>query len=771
MVSWVKKKIEKSSYKYLLAWGGSIFVLIVAIIFFVYTFTNTRLDLRERAAETAEFRVGLVVTQMDDHLGTFEKYYISATENDDVVWLVRNNFDYSDYSKYKAAMDVLNGGKMLVDYVEGYTFVDFNTKWILSNKGMIKLDELTNAETLRALFDKSAELGNKRFWSYKYSETLSKKESVDKNFRLTFDDSNLNLVMRIPQNSLNAHALAVLKLNMTEWQRWIDGLLEDSEFIVVLSQNNEVVYSTNESLIQEAIKITSGNEKTNNHIRIKESGNFAASMAESAVTGWKYIVFNDINSLNSVSNFVPWIGMAVLVIIIGVLFGIVARLFYNPVDVLIKNISDSEKEAPSGNEFDYISHHLSGLKYDKEQLELMVDAQGTRIQEMFELRLINESIKSEDDWNDYFQGLHLPDYSFYATAVMVLDLSNEQEIQSSLSEDAICLKIVDTMPEDMKNLLWMPPVYNSCTIFCLFGADNENDLLTKICDFHEKIQKFTYDETGYRVIMGVSNTCTEHRSIRRAYRESISALTNMQNHEIYTESTKKEVPECRFFISTESDRGEPYSNSFENDIQTAIKAADKEKAYDVTNRFARHLNTVTSNDVAILYIMRYVNSILLTALDSGITLNEIAPEGINNAYRELISAIEPARVRRYIKASFIDPILAAVSERMKDDSYNIIGAIEKLVEESKGDILLAECADKLGVHQTHIWKILKMEKGLSFTEYTEKYKIEEAKKLLLQTNMTVQEIAASLNYSNAQNFIRFFSKVTGVTPGKFRKLY
>ncbi|MCD8379994.1 MAG: helix-turn-helix transcriptional regulator [Lachnospiraceae bacterium] len=51
------------------------------------------------------------------------------------------------------------------------------------------------------------------------------------------------------------------------------------------------------------------------------------------------------------------------------------------------------------------------------------------------------------------------------------------------------------------------------------------------------------------------------------------------------------------------------------------------------------------------------------------------------------------------------------------------------------------------------------------------YKLDEAKRLLSQTNLTVAEIAARLGYNNAQNFIRFFSKMTGVTPGKFRKLY
>ena len=64
---------------------------------------------------------------------------------------------------------------------------------------------------------------------------------------------------------------------------------------------------------------------------------------------------------------------------------------------------------------------------------------------------------------------------------------------------------------------------------------------------------------------------------------------------------------------------------------------------------------------------------------------------------------------------------------------------------------------------------LKEEKDMTFTEYVEKYKIKMAKKLLTETNMTVGAISEKLNYTNAQNFIRFFNKMEGMTPGKFRQ--
>jgi AraC-like DNA-binding protein len=100
----------------------------------------------------------------------------------------------------------------------------------------------------------------------------------------------------------------------------------------------------------------------------------------------------------------------------------------------------------------------------------------------------------------------------------------------------------------------------------------------------------------------------------------------------------------------------------------------------------------------------------------------------------------------------------------------IMNQIEKKIADSKGNISVTECADAIGVSATYIWKVLKMEGGKSFSEYQDEYKLDEAKRLLLETDMSVIEIATKLNYTNAQNFIRFFSKKTGITPGKFRKL-
>lgn len=47
----------------------------------------------------------------------------------------------------------------------------------------------------------------------------------------------------------------------------------------------------------------------------------------------------------------------------------------------------------------------------------------------------------------------------------------------------------------------------------------------------------------------------------------------------------------------------------------------------------------------------------------------------------------------------------------------------------------------------------------------------ESKRLLAHTNMTVKEIAHSLNYEDDAYFVRFFTKNTGISPVSFRKQF
>ena len=61
--------------------------------------------------------------------------------------------------------------------------------------------------------------------------------------------------------------------------------------------------------------------------------------------------------------------------------------------------------------------------------------------------------------------------------------------------------------------------------------------------------------------------------------------------------------------------------------------------------------------------------------------------------------------------------------------------------------------------------------GINFKEYLILFRITEAKKLLITTDLSVSQIAEAVGYGNVNNFLRIFKKREQTTPLQYRKHY
>lgn len=87
------------------------------------------------------------------------------------------------------------------------------------------------------------------------------------------------------------------------------------------------------------------------------------------------------------------------------------------------------------------------------------------------------------------------------------------------------------------------------------------------------------------------------------------------------------------------------------------------------------------------------------------------------------------------------------------------------------DIPLGEIANRLYISPYYLSHIFKEETGYSPINYMIQRRIGEAKKLLLTTQLTVQEIAERVGYPNPNYFSTLFRKAAGCSPSEFRKLH
>ncbi len=78
-------------------------------------------------------------------------------------------------------------------------------------------------------------------------------------------------------------------------------------------------------------------------------------------------------------------------------------------------------------------------------------------------------------------------------------------------------------------------------------------------------------------------------------------------------------------------------------------------------------------------------------------------------------------------------------------------------------------AKRAGYTKYYFSRKFKQEKGCSINEYINQVKIRHAKLLLSSTKMSIQEISYELSYSSCNYFSNTFQKITGYSPGAFRK--
>jgi two-component system response regulator YesN len=58
--------------------------------------------------------------------------------------------------------------------------------------------------------------------------------------------------------------------------------------------------------------------------------------------------------------------------------------------------------------------------------------------------------------------------------------------------------------------------------------------------------------------------------------------------------------------------------------------------------------------------------------------------------------------------------------------------------------------------------------GVTFWEYVAQVRVDKSKKLLVDLDDTIEQIAEKVGYNNRFSYIRAFKKYTSVTPGEYR---
>lgn len=140
--------------------------------------------------------------------------------------------------------------------------------------------------------------------------------------------------------------------------------------------------------------------------------------------------------------------------------------------------------------------------------------------------------------------------------------------------------------------------------------------------------------------------------------------------------------------------------------------------------------------------------------------------------------LEPAQDTNYsLVSTLISLILCRLFPRMQltdfkdtppDLTCDIIAYISRHFPE---DISLTTIANRFGIGKFALSRIFSNVLGISFTSYINSLRINYAKSLLTNTDLSIINVALESGYHNQQTFNRVFKELAGCTPKEYRNTH
>jgi two-component system, response regulator YesN len=112
----------------------------------------------------------------------------------------------------------------------------------------------------------------------------------------------------------------------------------------------------------------------------------------------------------------------------------------------------------------------------------------------------------------------------------------------------------------------------------------------------------------------------------------------------------------------------------------------------------------------------------------------------------------------------------AILKSMNDNTQKIIEKAADYIHQNymKGDLSVESIADIIGYSSSYFSKVFRKVTGMKIPEFISGIRIEEAKRLLKESDLNIAKVALQSGFININYFYFTFKKATGMTPDNYR---
>ena len=163
---------------------------------------------------------------------------------------------------------------------------------------------------------------------------------------------------------------------------------------------------------------------------------------------------------------------------------------------------------------------------------------------------------------------------------------------------------------------------------------------------------------------------------------------------------------------------------------------------------------------------------ILAQIRRYMTAKSLKSQSVEQTYHAIFETVIREPVMYHIVQSFLSFIVELLerSEGIMTGKGSLVDKVQERIAANYWDASwnLEACAEELKVHKTTLSRKFVQEVGEPFWKALQNMRIEEAKRLLTETDLSIAEVSDSAGFNHPTYFSRRFKEETGVSPYEFR---
>ena len=290
----------------------------------------------------------------------------------------------------------------------------------------------------------------------------------------------------------------------------------------------------------------------------------------------------------------------------------------------------------------------------------------------------------------------------------------------------------------------------------------EEDGITKLTDDCDHFCKWTERFYNAVVTIGIGKVCTELQAIRFSYESAREAVSYRM---IYGEGRSINIADIAPKGQELSMQPEDINlNGVFKAIHIGVREDIEHAVLSMVKELKKNARTITQYNFT---VMEIVSHLYRFCGNNYLNFEDHTGE-IRNVYEEILKMDETTL------SAWLVRVAISISDELKNartsSLRSLIAEAKNIVRDCYADtgLSLDTVCSRLGVSNSYFSSVFKKESGISFITYLTDYRMQQAVRLILETNEKSYEIADHVGYEDANYFSYVFKRKYGMSPSKYR---